>query len=383
MTASREERDYRRAAKKCTKGEMKQRLINTLVKKNTGLQAVEEFIRRERAILGGGNKTLSSQISNYKEERKIVGEIMRRKLREIIKTCITLRRRKTVADDSLVKILGKKSGEYQKIVKETREYSEKLREELGNKNEKKVNWLMKKYEMKFDVIEEMSENERNKYGMAEVLKAECGMEGEQLRYPEIVCKRGETLEISNDEKQVLALGPKFCVRKDLDEENFEIELEECIAKIKWDIRSEEEKKGEKIDLADVAIMSILSDDEREEVEEHEEYEEAKRKIVYHPEERNWNFGRRRTTDLKGNTMVILPGKLKFQQEANLEMLRAELKSCFKNYMRKHCDEKGRQESNLSKEERTGLNNLKKKFSDGGIIVMETDKSGRFAVMRRL
>ena len=117
MTASREEHDYRRAAKKCTRGEMKQRLINTLVKKNIGLQAVEEFIKRERAILGGGNKTLSSQISNYKEERKIVGKIMRRKLREIIKTCITLRRRKAIADDSLVKTLGKKSGEYQKITK--------------------------------------------------------------------------------------------------------------------------------------------------------------------------------------------------------------------------------------------------------------------------
>ena len=138
MTASKEERDYRRASKKCMRGEMKQRLINTLVRRNTGLQAVEEFIRKERKILGGGNKTLTSKISNYKEERKIVRDIMRRKLREITKTCINLRRRKVIARESLSKTLGEKSGEYRRIVMETRKNNDEHREILAKKNEKKV-----------------------------------------------------------------------------------------------------------------------------------------------------------------------------------------------------------------------------------------------------
>ena len=81
----------------------------------------------------------------------------------------------------------------------------------------------------------------------------------------------------------------------MNEENFEIELEECIAKIKWDLRSEEEKKSVSKYLGDVAIMAILSDEEKDDIKEHEEYKEAKRRMVYHPEEKNWNFGRRKFT----------------------------------------------------------------------------------------
>ena len=80
-------------------------------------------------------------------------------------------------------------------------------------------------------------------------------------------------------------------------------------------------------------------------------------------------------------MVVLPGRRKnFQEEANLEMLRAELKNCFKNYMGKHCKKNGEQESNLTQDEKEGLKKLKKRFKEGEIIVLPTDKSGRFGVM---
>ena len=40
-------------------------------------------------------------------------------------------------------------------------------------------------------------------------------------------------------------------------------------------------------------------------------------------------------------MVVLPGKRKkFQEEANLEMLRTELKGTFKKFMDENCDNKG-------------------------------------------
>ena len=60
-------------------------------------------------------------------------------------------------------------------------------------------------------------------------------------------------------------------------------------------------------------------------------------------------------------MVILPGRLNFQEEANLEMVRTELRSCFRRYRRQNCDEKGNQESNITKEEMKGLKSLKKRF----------------------
>ena len=82
-----------------------------------------------------------------------------------------------------------------------------------------------------------------------------------------------------------------------------------------------------------------------------------------------------------NSMVILPGRRKnFQEEANLEMFRAEMKGCFGEYYRKNCNKWGEQESNLEKDEKEGLKNLKKRFKEGEIIILPTDKSGRFGIM---
>ena len=161
-------------------------------------------------------------------------------------------------------------------------------------------------------------------------------------------------------------------------EEFDTELEECIAKIRWDMMGEEiDKKKQKKDDANIAIMAILDDEEKEEVREHEEAKEAKLRQVYNVEENSWNYGRKRATDLKGNTMVILPGQSKdFQVEANFEMLRTEIRACFKNYMTKNCNEKGDQDSNLSR----GEINSQKCYKSGELAIMSTDKSGRFAVM---
>ena len=51
-------------------------------------------------------------------------------------------------------------------------------QKLGIKNEDKVNWLVKKYEMKYDSMEDMSEHERKTYGMAVIFNVECSMKGD-------------------------------------------------------------------------------------------------------------------------------------------------------------------------------------------------------------
>ena len=119
----------------------------------------------------------------------------------------------------------------------------------------------------------------------------------------------------------------------------------------------------------------------EEIEEYEEMEEGKRRMVFNAEDKTFNYGRRRVTDAKGNNMVILPGKLKnFQDEANLELLRAEFKNYFRTYVRTKCGEGGELESNLNKEELKGLKTLKNRFKKEEIIILPTDKSGRFGIM---
>ena len=55
--------------------------------------------------------------------------------------------------------------------------------------------------------------------------------------PVVVEGVGETIVLSEDEREALKLGPKFCVLNDLCEETFEADIEECLLKVKWDMMS--------------------------------------------------------------------------------------------------------------------------------------------------
>ena len=69
-----------------------------------------------------------------------------------------------------------------------------------------------------------------------------------------------------------------------------------------------------------------------------------------------------------------------EYEALLEIRRQTQATVFKEYVKENCDEKGRQKSNLTKQQTAGLKKLKKRVADGEIIVCQTDKSGRLCVM---
>ena len=47
---------------------------------------------------------------------------------------------------------------------------------------------------------------------------------------------------------------------------------------------------------------------------------------------------------------------------------------FKNYPKKNCSNKGRQEDNLSLEQKEGLNSLVKRVREGEIVICQTDKT---------
>ena len=160
-------------------------------------------------------------------------------------------------------------------MKDAKKNGENLRKELGKKNVKKCEWLVKKYGVKNMEYEELTNDEVRKYVKAEIFKVVTEMRGEELRAPEIVRGDNEVINLTNEEIIVLVLGPKFCVRKEkLSEEEFEVELEECIVKIKWDKRGEYEESKKGKTPADIAIMSILDDEEKDDVEGYEEMREA-------------------------------------------------------------------------------------------------------------
>ena len=100
------------------------------------------------------------------------------------------------------------------------------------------------------------------------------MKGEKENDQVIVSGMGEMLTLGNEEKDLLRLAPKFCLMEDLNEEEFEADLEECILKIKWEIMSEDDK--EEPGLEDIALKVMLGKETCEEInQEHEEEDEIR------------------------------------------------------------------------------------------------------------
>ena len=76
----------------------------------------------------------------------------------------------------------------------------------------------------------------------------------------------------------------------------------------------------------------------------------------------------------------MPGPKNAKLEEGIELRRMTWKKIFWDFLGEMTDEEGVQESNLTKEEATGLDKIKKKVKEGSIVIVRTDKSGKFAIM---
>ena len=83
--------------------------------------------------------------------------------------------------------------------------------------------------------------------------------------------------------------------------------------------------------------------------------------------------------MKECSRVTLPKPLGVNREAQIETRREIHRKIFKQYMKEKCKKDGEQEQNLTRTEQKGLKSLLKKIREDKILVMKTDKSGKFAV----
>ena len=136
------------------------------------------------------------------------------------------------------------------------------------------------------------------------------------------------------------------------------------------------------------LESIDKDENEEErnrqkdKEEKQEVEEARTRQVYDCVKRVYDERRQRITDLKECSRIFLPKPLEVTKEAQLEMRREVHKRLSEEYRRDKCDERGRQERNLTIEEQRGLKKLEKRKNDGEIVITMTEKSSKMCVLKR-
>ena len=93
----------------------------------------------------------------------------------------------------------------------------------------------------------------------------------------------ENVELNVNEKEVLSLGPKFCILNNLSEDTLQRELEECIVKNRWEMMSQEYKDEERKKFGKDAfslLESLFSEDELRQHDEEKRLYEAKMRMHY-------------------------------------------------------------------------------------------------------
>ena len=161
---------------------------------------------------------------------------------------------------------------------------------MMKKNEAKLTNLKKKFrsneEEKLDRIPEaikdlpldnLSIFDKQKYENIEVIEYEAEVIGE--------------VELSNNERLILRLPPKFAIEENLPLEGLALDEELASAKERMTIHKEEE---EKLDIDDEGIGE---EEEDEEAQEEMDKFEAESRQIYDPKTRTFNDRKRRVTDL--------------------------------------------------------------------------------------
>ena len=278
----------------------------------------------------------------------------------------------------------RKEEAYNDIWKEEKDrYFRKLRK----KRKEKVEWIEKKYYKKKELRDEIN---------GVVVKDQIlddSFTTEAITYGNV--------EISEDEKRVLEMHPKYTVFEKVDPIDNEAEVEKALTKIRWARREEERKNNENNDgnndnngrenrtrpnepdphpqRTDEMAIQQEGGNENESEEGRrgdDQTTTTNKKETYDIEGRKFDFRYSRSTELPFNIRTIVPGPMENkEEEIRLQSLKIELTGIIEQYAK----EKETEMENLSAEQKRGLKSLRKKQKDEQIVIFQTDKSGKMSI----
>ena len=237
--------------------------------------------------------------------------------------------------------------------------SRKFRRDLRAKFDQKVRHMLKKYKLRqsnSSLPKEIVRYSSVKCLQPDFIPSEPEANNQPLVFGDV--------QLDEDERSVMLLDPKYAVLDSLGAEGFELEVQAAMAKLRWNKMKE---NGQEEDVTEA---------ERERLETLE----AEARQIYDPKSKTVDYRKYRATDAPMNATLKLPPGQAPDYEAGLEIRFQKWMNTAKQYMEEFCDEKGRQEANLTSAQRRGLKKLKKRVSEGELVCIPTDKSGRMIVM---
>ena len=123
------------------------------------------------------------------------------------------------------------------------------------------------------------------------------------------------IEIDENENEVLKLTPNYQLLEALTDEEFALDLELCNTKYRWTMMKE--NKCEENDANNTGEEEKPTEEEQKVIEKIE----AESRQVFNPIEMNFDLRKKRVTDLRENSRVILPKPLPINQEALISLRR--------------------------------------------------------------
>ena len=178
--------------------------------------------------------------------------------------------------------------------------------------------------------------------------------------PSVPINHGD-IPLSDSEKEILCLLPGFTVYDKIDKVRIETAAEVMIDKLRWEMRSKEERDGEDWD-------------------EEEEWETVREKTVYDEAGGVIDFAKQRVPDIPTCRRITVLEPRGETEEIVFANIKSRFSTATDQYMRDNCDNKGNIiNQNLSKSQLDGLRSLKKRVSEEDIIITLTDKSGKLSL----
>ena len=270
-----------------------------------------------------------------------------------------VRVRAKMRKDLAKKCGGEKTRGYKRSLAHLGDTARKTKRTLQLKYKQKIEHLREKYRQKEENILEEIPEEMEEFSDLSVFSKAKYEELEVQTYD--ILTIGE-VELSEEEKKVLRLHNKFSVLEDIKKGDIDADQEASIAKLRMEKSKDKEYEG-------------YTDEERKE----DEHITAQARMIYDPCNKVFDVRRRRVTDLKECSRITLPKPLDAEDESKIEVRKRTQKEIFEKFRVENTNKKGEQKSNLTADEKIGLKSLQKRIKAEEIIIMKTDKSGRFVV----
>ena len=184
---------------------------------------------------------------------------------------------------------------------------------------------------------------------------------EAFEQPDIRTVNEQNIQLSEAENKILQLDPKFSVYEKISVYSSKVQTEVAIDKLRWSKRSERERGGEPLT-------------------EEQLWEDVQAKTIYDEANNMVEFSKARVTDFPSCRRITVPEPEDEASEVIFASMKNEMADVTRLVMSEICDEKGNiLDKNISRQEMKAIASLKKRVSDGEILVVPTDKSGRLSV----